>query len=99
MTMTLDSFYETLTKLDLIWSLHEHQGIRCEMGDCPILAVHRAKFGDILEDWDNECWESAAEELGLSLLEAELIINGADSSLGAIRPKLLTVCGITDDLL
>lgn len=93
MTMTLDSFYETLSDLGLAWSIDSCNGIRCEMGDCPILAVHRAEFGGGDADWDNECWESAAEELGLSFPEAELIVNGADSPIGIVRPALLMACG------
>lgn len=91
MTMSLDSFYETLAGLGLNWSLYVG-AIRCEDGHCPILAVYNANPTGKGLSW-NASYAEAAQYLGLSHADTEWIVNAADYS-DCNRERLLTACGL-----
>lgn len=56
--------------------------LRCEKGDCPIIAAFNIKFPDLDSFYDNVSWSYAAEVLGLSFDDARNIVREADTDFG-----------------
>ena len=74
--MTFAKFLKEVKALKLQWK-EEPRGIRCRDGDCPILALARAK-GLVAGFYMNSTFESKAEKLGISSFLAHRIVNAAD---------------------
>ena len=74
--MTFAKFLKEVKALKLQWK-EEPRGIRCRDGDCPILALARAK-GLVAEFYMNSTFESKAKKLGISSSLAHRIASAAD---------------------
>jgi hypothetical protein len=76
--MTIDELIESVRSLK--WHLTPDGLVRCEKGDCPILAAyHQAGY---TEYSDNHKWRDAAKALGLAEFEACAIVWAADTFIG-----------------
>lgn len=64
------------------WKINTVGQIRCEKGDCPILAVAKSRQL-VPRTSSNQEWEKCAGLLGLTPWDARVILSGAD------RPALL----------
>ncbi len=91
--MTIDEFFAELKALNLTWSVTKFSGIRCANGDCPILALVKAK--GIGKGLDNGQPRRAAEYLGLD--DVEDIILAADTNhFPTLRARMIEELGVKE---
>lgn len=94
--MNLDEFLAELKALGLKWHFNSGSYIRCERGDCPLLALYHSKGGSL--DHDNCHYGIAGKALRID--EYTDIIGAADGSydishrLYPIREQLLEATGL-----
>lgn len=75
--MKIESFIRALRAVDLPWRLDAGGHIRCESGDCPILALGRAR-GKVKGFDDNFAWNAVGQRFGLDYDDGYTIIRAAD---------------------
>jgi|SRR5205807_3028833 len=75
--MTFAKFLKEVKALKLQWK-EEPTGIRCHSGDCPILALAKAKGLVAKEGFINSTYEDAGKKLGISSSLAHRIASAAD---------------------
>ena len=71
--MTFAKFLKEVKALKLQWK-EEPNGIRCHSGDCPILALARAK-GLVRKFFRNSWFEDAGKKLGIPSFLVHRILN------------------------
>ena len=78
--MIIDEFLEEVKKLKLKWSTVGTSHIRCENGDCPIIALVKARRipNPSGLDWGNANFETAGRILGLEYEDTIELVFAAD---------------------
>ena len=80
--MTIEEFLKELKELKLKWLVSENGFIRCENGDCPIIALVKARGlsdPDFPGTWDNSMLKIARKLLGLEQIDSGRLAGAADN--------------------
>lgn len=90
--MTRDEFVAAVAALGLRWRETALGKTRCARGDCPIVALARARGAPYARNWD---YGPAGQFLGLSFGDAHAIADAADGRGDfALRERLRAALGV-----